>query len=457
MNSSDAHIRHRFDYLKRQESVFRKMNRASMMILIANPISFRSHDTDYPYRPNSNILYLSGFEEPESVLVLLKTVSQDNENEKSKMNFEQKTILFVQPKDPEKETWTGRRLGPELAKRLYHVTEVFENTHFSEWFKEHFENISTFYCRLNQFKKGIDEQIIELFAKTPYITIQNPLKLLGEIRTIKDNVEIDLMKKSAKIASDSHVTAMKYITPNMPEIDLQHLFSHEFRSKGATGEAYNSIIASGDNATILHYVKNNSVCKDGDLILIDAGCEFQYYASDITRTYPVNGKFTEFQKKIYNIVLEAQKIAINLCQAGNTWDQINKATIKSLTEGLVTLGILKGNTEKLIDEEKYKPFFMHSFGHSLGLDTHDPSNLRIVEDGEKKYYELRPGTIITVEPGLYFSSTLEKIPEEFKGIGVRIEDDVLITENGPVILTESVPKEVDEIELLMNNEGERIN
>ena len=242
---------------------------------------------------------------------------------------------------------------------------------------------------------------------------------------------------------------MKAMTPGMQERNLEELFFHEILYNGAKNVAYGSICASGDNATILHYVENNNNCKAGDLVLIDAGCEYQYYASDITRTFPVNGKFSEIQKRIYKIVLEAQKMAIKLCTIGNTWENVNKVTIKSLTQGLVSLGILSGDLEDLIKDEKYNPYFMHSFGHSLGLDTHDPSSLRIVKDGKKIYPPFEAGLVITVEPGLYFSSTLDNIPEEFKGIGIRIEDDVLITESGPIVLTEKVPKEIKDIEDLM--------
>lgn len=427
-----------FEYKARQSRCYKRMVVSSILIIQANQISYRSHDTDYPYRANSNVLYFTGFEEPGCTLILLK-------NKKS----ECKTILFVQPKDPVRETRTGPRIGPELTKENYSVIESYPNTELEKWFQKNTVEIFTMYYNIGGVNKKLEELVINKFAKSQ--ALLNPVSLLAGLRTVKDDKEIESMKKSAEIAVQAHILAMKSISPNIMEYEIQDIVNHFFKSQGASGPAYNSICASGDNANILHYVRNNDKCKDGDLFLLDAGCEYRYYASDITRTFPVNGKFTDVQKKIYSIVLNANKIAIEHCIVGKTWDEINDVTIKIITRGLVNLGVLNGDVgiDKLIEEKKYKPYYIHTFGHSLGLDTHDISNFETIENGKLISTKIQAGTVLTVEPGLYFSSILKDIPEELKGIGIRIEDDILFTNEGPVNLTTSVPKEIEEIEALM--------
>ena len=269
------------------------------------------------------------------------------------------------------------------------------------------------------------------------------------MRLIKDEQEIEIMKKSCEISAEAHIEAMKFIKPSVNEYEIENVVNSYFRGQGANGPAYPSICATGDNATTLHYMANSEKCHQGQLFLLDAGCEYNFYSADITRTFPVNGKFTALQKRIYEIVLIAQKEGIKACTVGSTYQNVHNLTIKILTEGLIELGILEGDIEKLIEEKKYLPYYPHGTGHWLGLDTHDVGGRKEMIQNEFIDIKFVPGMIMTIEPGLYFSRNLEGIPEEFKGTGVRIEDDVLITESGPVVLSSKVPKEISEIEMLM--------
>lgn len=435
-----------FKFEERLNNVFSKMESKSLLIVDASPLSNRTGDQEYLYRPNSYLLYLIGFEEPNCHLVLTK--DKDNKCE---------TLLFVQERDPDKETWTGKIIGPENAKKLYKVTEALKNTDFPDWLYKNALKFSKLYYNFGQ-DSPMDELIIKLFRdgiriknpEGPGITvIEKSTEILDNLRVLKDAEEIEVMKKACKISAQAHIKAMKFIKPSVKEYEIENVVNSHFRGEGGEGPAYSSICATGDNATTLHYVSNKDVCKDGELFLIDAAAEYKYYSSDITRTFPVNGKFTELQKKVYNIVLKAEKESIKACIVGNTNKMINDLTIKILTEGLVELGALTGEVDQLIADEKYKPFYMHGVGHFLGLDTHDVGPRKVINGEEfiDKTYEA--GMVTTIEPGLYFSSRLEGIPEELKGIGVRIEDDVLITKEGPVVLTDSVPKEISEIEELM--------
>ncbi len=435
-----------FDFEVRQSKVFDKMELASILILDASPVSTRTGDSDYQYRPNSYILYLIGFEESDCHLVLTK--DKDNKCE---------TLLFVRPRDPEKETWTGKIIGPENAKKLFKVNGTFKISEFNEWLQKNVLKYQKLYYEFG-YNSALDQTLISLFRdgirvrnpEGPGITvIEKSTILLDPLRAIKDKKEIEIIQKTCDISVQAHLNAMKSIKPSMKEYEIENVVNSYFRSQGAEGPAYPSICATGDNATILHYITNREECKDGELFLLDAAAEYKYYSSDITRTFPVNGKFSELQKKVYEVVLKAEKEAIKMCKIGNTNKQINDQTIKILTEGLVELKILKGDVTKLIEEKKYTPYYMHGVGHNLGLDTHDVGPKKVFKGTKFVDKEYEPGMITTIEPGLYFSSTIEGLPEEFKGIGVRIEDDVLITENEPVVLTANVPKEISEIESLM--------
>jgi Xaa-Pro aminopeptidase len=435
-----------FDFQQRLKNVFAQMSPKSLLVLNSNPTATRTGDQDHQYRPSSYILYLIGFQEPDCHLVLAKDQDENTE-----------VLLFVQPKDEKKEIWSGRRVGFEQAKKDYKVTNAFTNSEFPDWFEKNFlKYIKIYYTFGNNIK--IDEMVIKLFTHGTGVKdpegpgigiIEKSESIIDHLRLIKDKKEIEIMKKACDISAHAHINAMKFIKPGMFEFELENCVNSYFRSQGANGPAYGSICASGENATILHYVENSSVCKDGELLLIDAACEYNYYSSDITRTFPVNGKFTDLQRKIYNIVLKAEKEAINSCTVGNTYSNVHKQTIKIITEGLIELGILQGEVSKLIEEKKYMPYFMHGTGHSLGLDTHDVGRRKIMKGSEYVDRTFEPGMITTIEPGLYFGA-IDGLADEFRGIGVRIEDDILITKDGPVILTDTVPREISEIEELMS-------
>ena len=277
----------------------------------------------------------------------------------------------------------------------------------------------------------------------------NPL--IHNFRLIKTPEEIEIIKQACNISSNSHIDAMKAIKPDMTEYQIQSIVEHEFLINGGRHPAYGSICGSGENGTILHYIQNNSTFKNGELFLIDAATEYSYYCADITRTYPINGKFTPIQQKIYEIVLEAQTKGIELCKPDNTFDSIHNKTLEVLTLGLVDLGILEGEPAQLIKDEKYKPYYMHRTSHWLGLDVHDVGFYSIANDDEVQSIKLKPGMILTIEPGLYFQPTIPNLPEEFKGIGIRIEDDILITEHGYINLTESTPKSISELESIVGS------
>ncbi len=435
-----------FNFEERLHKVFSKMEPASLLIIDANPVYNRTGDQDFIYRPNSYLLYLIGFEEPNCHLVLTKDKMSKCE-----------TLLFVQERDPEKETWTGKIIGPENTKKLYKVTDALKNNEFPEWLQKNALKFKKLYYSFGQ-DTPLDKMVIKLFrdgirAKNPegpgITIIEKSTVLLDNLRVIKDEKEIEVMKKASDISAQAHINAMKFIKPSVKEYEIENVVNSHFRGEGSEGPAYPSICATGDNATVLHYITNKDECKDGELFLLDAAAEYKYYSSDITRTFPVNGKFTEIQKKVYEIVLKAEKECINACVIGNTMKKINDLTIKILTEGLVKLGVLSGDIDKLIEEEKYKPFYMHGVGHNLGLDTHDVGPRKVLKEQEFVDKQLEAGMVTTIEPGLYFSSRLENIPVELKGIGVRIEDDVLITEKEPVVISANVPKEISEIEELM--------
>ena len=437
-------------YEKRRQKVFEKIQHGSLVILPSNPKSIRSRDTEYLHRQNSDILYLTGFSEPESILVLQKN-----------LDGETKTILFVNPKNKEEETWHGRRIGPEYAVSHFNVNEAYSNVDFKQWTQTAFEeNFNVYYPLAMDF--SFDQQLLESYKliaqhrSKNYIGVSRFIDssiILSELRLIKDETEIDIMRKAASISAEAHIEAMKKLKSGMYEYEIESIVNSYFRSKGANGPAYPSIVATGENATILHYVQNSDQCKEGQLLLIDAGAEYKYYAADITRTYPVSGKFTILQRELYEIVLNAQKSGIKSCYPSNTFQNIHKSVVRVLTESLVDLELLNGDIDELIDKESYKPYYMHGTSHWLGLDTHDVGFYKIPKNQHSEPEEriLEPGMVLTIEPGLYFSSYIENLPAKFHGIGIRIEDDILITENGLEILSKDVPKEVDAIEALMRS------
>jgi Xaa-Pro aminopeptidase len=392
------------------------------------------------YRQDSNLYYLTGFKEPEAVLVLAPE------------HAEHKSILFVRPTDRAQEIWTGKRAGVDGAKEQFGFDATYSVADLENTLPKYCDNIEKIYYSIGN-DDNLDKKVLDLLKREKgkrydSLTGISSLVEVGEIvrdmRMIKDEYEIELIRKSAQISSEAHINAMKSIKPGMYEYEMQAIIEYTFLKNGAE-PSYASIVATSTNAICLHYDANNCQIKDGDLMLLDAGCEYERYSSDITRTFPANGKFSSVQKDLYNIVLEAQLSAIEMVKTGQVVDGYNDKVIQVIVDGLMNMGLLKGERDKIMEEKSYNKFYMHGAGHWLGLDTHDVGSRKIGND--KRTFE--PGMIVTVEPGLYIADDLEDIDEKYKGIGIRIEDNVLVTENGNEVLTSAVPKTIDDIEALM--------
>ncbi len=428
--------------------LMRRMDKGSVAIIPAAPEAVRSHDTNYRYRQNSDFFYLTGFTEPEAIAVIAPA-------------REHKYTLFVRPRNPEREIWEGPRAGVEGAKNVYGADEALPAAEFDEKLFEILDGAATLYYAFGRDPQ-LDGKIIRQLALmramnrkpvSPPQTIIDPGSILHEMRIFKNPAELEIMQRAADIAAEAHIEAMKTARPGMKEFEIEALIEHVFRRHGATAPAYTSIVGAGRNATVLHYINNDGTLRDGDLLLLDAGAEYKGYASDITRTFPINGKYTKEQRDIYDLVLATQMSCIDMVRPGVRLDDLKAHSVEMLTEGMVRLGLLKGDPAKLIEEKKFMQFYMHNLGHFLGIDVHDAG--RYYFDGESRPAE--PGMVMTVEPGLYISPDTENIPEEFNkdipakylGIGVRIEDDVLVTEDGCRVLTSKVPKQPEEIEALM--------
>jgi Xaa-Pro aminopeptidase len=349
--------------------------------------------------------------------------------------------------------WDGRRAGVEGAQQEYGADAAFPIAEFEEKLADMMSSATNLYYRIGNGNSELDDIIINRIRRlramgrkgmsAPQAIIDTGA-ILHEMRLIKNADELELMQRAADIAAEAHIEAMKTARPGMKEYEIEALLEYHFRRNGAAAPAYTSIVGTGANATVLHYVSNDATLKDGDLLLIDAGAEYRGYASDITRTFPVNGRFTPAQRDIYELVLEAQMACVEMVRPGVTNDEIKQRSIEIQTEGMVRLGLLHGDPEKLIEEEKYKQFYMHGLGHYLGMDVHDVGRYYHKEEARK----LEPGMVMTVEPGIYIAANAEGVPEKYLGIGVRIEDDVLVTENGPRVLSSKAPKHVEEIEAL---------
>ena len=409
----------------------------------------RSYDSEFKFRQDSDFWYLTGFPEPDAIAVI---------DPSSKKPF----TLYVRPRDPLMETWYGRRQGVEGAVKNYGADRAFSVERFGADMAKLLDGKDTLYYRFS-VDRNLDTRILDYLAeqrvrrlKTAYPphTIIDPTIITGEMRLYKSADEIKLMQRAADIAAEAHVLAMKKVKPGMNEGQVESLLEAYMRDQGASGVAYNSIIGGGDNATILHYVENNMPLKDGDLILIDAGAEYQGYASDITRTFPINGKFTKAQREVYDVVLDVQLQCIEFTKTGNTHLQRQEYSIELLTEGMKKLGLLKGKTKDLIKKKAYMKYYMHGVGHWLGLDVHDAGRY-FVDQQAKQSKPYAPGMVLTVEPGLYIPPDDKSAPAKFRGIGVRIEDDVLVTKDGNLNLTAGVTKDPDEIEAIMQKSGRK--
>lgn len=431
-------------YVRRQSSLMDSFDDQSIAIIPTNSIMTRSRDVHYPFRPSSDMLYLTGCVQEECTLVL------------SKVGGIMSSTLFVQPNDTLKEIWTGRRPGIKGSESLP-VDVVDSNENLFDFLNNLKSSIDSIAYVMGE-KKDIDKWVQDaVYTETRARQksgvgpkrIIDPRPHLSELRLRKDTYELESMKKAADIAVNAHIEAMAKATPRMNECEFQAIIEGAFLSHGSKW-SYPSIVAGGDNATILHYHANDAVLEDGDLLLIDAGCEVDGYASDVTRTFPVSGRFTEPQREIYQAVLDAQRAAISSCKVGELVTAPNDSARRVLSEHLIRLGVIDESMEQPTGSEGVGLWFMHGIGHWLGLDVHDVGIYST--DSNSRVFE--PGMVITIEPGLYFASWRMDVdvPERYAGIGVRIEDDILITNDGPVNLTEACPVEIDDIETLMNGD-----
>lgn len=417
------------EFEERRTRVLAQMQPNSALLLFSEIEKRRNNDCTYPFRQDSYFWYLTGFNEPNAALLLLKTEQAE------------KAIIFLRPRDPLLEMWNGRRLGVERAPQHLNVNEAYSIEEFAIVLPKILKNLTALYY-VPEIPTWGDKLVTESAVNFNEILDWRPM--LSEMRLIKSPNEIRLMQQAGQITALGHIKAMQTTRPNRFEYEIESDILHEFNRHCARFPSYNSIVAGGNNACILHYTENDRPLNDGDLVLIDAGCEFAMYAGDITRTFPVNGKFSLPQREIYELVLKAQKRAIELLIPGNSIKQANDEVIRIKTQGLVDLGILKGDVDTLIEQQAYRQFYMHGLGHWLGLDVHDVGSY-----GQDKQRILEIGMVITVEPGIYISEDAD-VPEQYKGIGVRIEDNLLMTEYGNKILTAAAPKEISDIENLMN-------
>jgi len=429
------------EYVRRRAALMAKMLPDSIAILPAAPVQIRNRDVEHIYRQDSDFQYLSGFPEPGAVLVLLPGRRQGQ------------YLLFCRPRDPERELWDGKRAGQEGAVRDYAADEAFAIDEIDERLPQLMQGCTRVYCpighqaefdgRLFDWVKKIRHHARQ-GARPPqeYIALE---PLLHEMRLYKSAEEIRLMRRAAEISCLAHIRAMQASRSGLYEYHLEAELDYAFRQGGAKMPAYHSIVASAANACILHYTDNDAVLNKGALVLIDAGCELDGYASDITRTFPVDGRFNREQKALYELVLEANEAAIACVAPGRHFNEAHEAAVRVITAGLIELGLLQGERDELIAREAFRPFYMHRTGHWLGMDVHDVGDYQVAG----AWRTLEPGMCLTVEPGIYIAPDNTDVPEAWRGIGIRIEDDVLVTENGCEILSSGVPKSVAAIEALM--------
>ncbi|OGT36542.1 MAG: Xaa-Pro aminopeptidase [Gammaproteobacteria bacterium RIFCSPHIGHO2_12_FULL_38_14] len=428
------------EYAKRRKILMQQVGPNGIAILPSAHEIVRNGDALYPFRQNSDFLYLTGFNEPEAIALFIP--------HRKAGEF----ILFNRVRDPDREIWDGPRAGQEGACQDFHADQAFPIHQFQSMLPELLSDRESLYFPIGT-SHCLDEMIMEavnqIRAKVR-AGVQSPIAFfditvqLHEMRLIKSQAELSIMQQAVDITKAGHLRAMEVCKPGQYEYELEAELIYAFQTRGARYHAYNPIVASGSNACILHYIANNRKMMDGDLVLIDAGCEYQSYASDITRTFPVNGKFSGEQRAIYDLVLTAQEAAINAIKPGVSWTLPQEKVVKIITQGLIDLGILKGRLPDLIEKEAYFPFYMHRSGHWLGLDVHDAGRYKMGQ----KWRPLQEGMVFTVEPGLYIPS-LPNVPKRFHHIGVRIEDDVVVTEKGCKVLSESIPKKSSEIEAIM--------
>ncbi|MCD5974546.1 Xaa-Pro aminopeptidase [Pseudomonas quasicaspiana] len=429
------------EYARRRKALMAQMEPNSIAILPAAAVAIRNRDVEHVYRQDSDFQYLSGFPEPEAVVVLIPGREHGE------------YVLFCRERNPQRELWDGLRAGQEGAIRDFGADDAFPINDIDDILPGLIEGRDRVYSAMGsnaEFDRHLMEWINAIRSKA-HLGAQPPNEfvaldhLLHDMRLYKSAAEIKVMREAARISARAHVRAMQACRPGLHEFSLEAELDYEFRKGGAKMPAYGSIVASGRNACILHYQENDALLKDGDLVMIDAGCEIDCYASDISRTFPVSGKFSPEQKAIYELVLKSQEAAFAAIGPDKHWNQAHEATVQVITEGLVELGLLQGDVDELIANEAYKAFYMHRAGHWLGMDVHDVGDYKV--GGEWRVLEV--GMTLTVEPGIYIAPDNQQVAKKWRGIGIRIEDDVVVTKKGCEILTGDVPKTVTEIEALM--------
>jgi len=429
------------EFAKRRSRLMGMIGNGSIVILPSTPISYRNRDVEYPYRPDSDFYYLTGIPEPEAVAVLIPGRKQGE------------FIMFCRERDAKMEAWTGPRIGQERACSVYGADDAFPIDDIDEILPGLLEDCEKVYYTMGSHQE-FDQKLMEwlnqirqksragIHTPAEFVALDH---LLHEMRLFKSVGEVKAMHKAARISALAHQRAMRFCRPGMMEYQIEAELIHEFMHHGARSPAYPPIVGGGSNACVLHYTDNNEVLNDGDLLLIDAGAEYDGYAADITRTFPVNGRFTPSQAAIYEVVLAAQLAAIRKVVPGNHWNDPHDAAVRTLTKGLLELGLLKGSLRELIKSEAYRRFFMHRTGHWLGMDVHDVGDYKI----GNAWRLLEPGMVMTVEPGIYIPDHSKGVAKKWWKIGVRIEDDVLVTRDGHEVLSNDAPKSIAAIEALM--------
>jgi Xaa-Pro aminopeptidase len=426
-------------FADRRKRFLAELPAGSLALLPAAPVAIRSGDVEYPYRQDNDFYYLTGFPEPEA-LCLLDTVGAE------------RFILFVLPRDPDRETWTGKRSGAEGARDRFRADAAHTLEQFEDVFAKLLDGRERLYFALGRHER-LNQRVLEQVRRSqatrersgaPALALVSPADVLHEMRLHKAPEEIERMRRAVTISAVAHREALLAARPGANEHEIEATIDFAFRRLGGTGPAYPSIVASGRNATVLHYTENSRELEDGDLLLIDAGAEYDHYCADVTRAYPVAATFSAEQRQVYEIVLAAQKAAIEKVSPGVTFDDVHGVALRVLVEGLCSLGVLSTSVDEAIDKTAYRTFFMHRTSHWLGMDVHDVGKYRL---GDKSRV-LEPGMVLTVEPGLYFSESGDGGAARLHGIGIRIEDDVLVTEHGHEVLTAEIPKEIGDLERL---------
>lgn len=414
--------------------------KGSALILAAHPEHLRNDDVHYPYRQDSNLYYLTGFEEPESILLF-------------RPGHTPETVMFVRKKDLERETWDGFRYGPELTEKEFQIDKVYLIDDFKKIAPTLLKEIDQLYYRMykNPWSDTLVQETLEALRVSQgrtgqgYMTVHDSQLILGEMRLIKSEYELTNLREACEITAQGHIAAMKFTKPGVNERQVQGMIANSFYMRGAAREGYNYIVAAGASSTTLHYNFNDQVCKDGDILLIDAGAEYNYFTGDITRTFPVNGKFTEEQALVYQAVLNVQHKITEMIKPGLVFKTLQETTINLLIDSMLTLGLLSGRKDDIIASQAYKRFYPHGVSHWLGMDVHDAG--LYVKKGESR--PLETNMCFTVEPGLYIRADDETVPKKFRGIGVRIEDNIRVTSSGCEVMTSSAPKEISDLEKIV--------